>query len=207
MRTPNVGGHVPLPIDDREASHTLFTLGHSNVALDDFVKLLKAVGIEVVADVRSRPYSRFTPHFNREQLKRALKREGIGYVFMGDELGGRPSDPRYYDQDRHVRYDMLADSPGFRSAMDRLVQGARDYRVAVLCGEEDPTSCHRRRLVGQVAMRSGVEMLHIRGDGSVESELDVERREATQFPARFQLPLIDSRPWRSVHPVSPDQEA
>jgi uncharacterized protein (DUF488 family) len=185
---------------------TLFSIGHSNISIEEFIALLRGANVEVVADVRTRPSSRFTPHFSRVQLQRALKSAGIRYVFLGGELGGRPSEPSLYDQDRHVRYDLVAATPEFQAALERLISGARDYRVAVMCGEEDPTSCHRRRLVGRAAEERGVSMMHIRGDGSLESEAEIERREAVAFPGRFQLSLIDPPIWRSIHPVPADDD-
>ena len=86
----------------------LYSIGHSNTDVDVFLDLLGRHRIEVVADVRSSPFSRHAPHFNREQLKRALANRRVRYVYMGDELGGRPSDPVMYDEQHHVRYDLLA---------------------------------------------------------------------------------------------------
>jgi uncharacterized protein (DUF488 family) len=186
---------------------SLYSIGHSNTDVDAFLDLLERHRIEVVADVRSSPFSRHAPHFNREQLKRALANRQVGYVYMGDELGGRPSDSRMYDEEHHVRYDLLASSDPFRVAMERLANGAHDYRVAVMCGEEDPTSCHRRRLIGRAGVDWGLVMSHIRGDGSVQTEEQVVSEEAVRFPARFQLSLIEPELWRSVHPIAADPKS
>lgn len=79
-----------------EARQTVYTIGHSSMALEQFLSLLKAADIGAVADIRSSPYSRRNPQFNREPLKAALKAEGIAYSWLGDELGGRPKGPQYY---------------------------------------------------------------------------------------------------------------
>ena len=131
----------------------------------------------------------------------ALEQQGIRYLFLGRELGGRPSDRRFYDRDGYVRYDLLAASDEFNAGLARVERGSHDYRIALLCGEEDPVSCHRRRLVGRALGDAGILLQHIRHDGRVESEDEVERREASKHPELFQLSLDGERPWRSIHPV------
>jgi uncharacterized protein (DUF488 family) len=68
----------------------ILTIGHSNHALGMFIQLLKAINIEVLVDIRSNPYSRFTPQFNKDNLKKAIQASGMKYLFLGKELGGRP---------------------------------------------------------------------------------------------------------------------
>lgn len=181
---------------------TVWTIGHSNHTLERLSDLLRAHSIEVVVDVRTSPYSRYSTHFNREQLERSLESQGIRYIYLGSSLGGRPSDGSMYDADGHVRYDLMAASSDFLTAVERLVRGASEYRIALLCGEEDPISCHRRRLVGRTLQDRGLALAHIRGDGVVTTEAELEEREATEFPERFQLTLEGPPPWRSQHPVS-----
>lgn len=120
---------------------------------------------------------------------------------MGDVLGGRPDDRAMYDADGLVRYDLVAGSAPFAAGLDRLGTGVRPYRVALMCAEEDPMSCHHRRLVTRALAGRGVNALHIRGDGRLESELEVATREALAHPDRFQLGLDGPPAWRSIHPV------
>ena len=96
---------------------------------------------------------------------------------------------------------LVAASETYRAGIERLLRGAEQYRVALLCGEEDPISCHRRRLVGRTLIERGLPLEHIRGDGSISTEADLQAREATEFPERFQLTLGGPPPWRSEHPV------
>lgn len=181
----------------------IYTIGHSNHSFDRFLELLSAVPIEVVADVRSSPSSAYTPHFSGGQLERSLQTAGRQYVFLGRELGGRPEDSKYYDDDGHVLYEPLSTSPLFLSGIERLMRGIPTYRIAILCGEEDPTSCHRRRLIGRVLADRDIQVAHVRGDGRVQTEVDLEREEQLKFPDRFQLPLLAiDRPWRSTKPVT-----
>jgi uncharacterized protein (DUF488 family) len=168
----------------------LFTIGHSNVALDDFMGLLRQHGIQAVADVRTVPRSRYVPHFNAGQLRDALARHDLSYLPCGRELGGRPEGAEFYDAQGHVRYDRLAESPAFREGIDRVLAGAQTQRIALLCSEEDPARCHRHLLIGRVLGNRGVTVSHIRRDGGIETEADLAAREAGDGP---QPTLFDER--------------
>ena len=128
--------------------HTVFTVGHSTHALDDFLALLLRHGITAIADVRSSPYSRMNPQFNRETLHAALKGAGIAYVFLGAELGARSRDPDCYE-DGKVQYDRLARTAAFQRGLARVQQGAAQYRLALMCAEKEPLDCHRTILVAR----------------------------------------------------------
>jgi uncharacterized protein (DUF488 family) len=180
---------------------TVWTIGHSTHQIGALIDLLRSNNIEVVADVRSSPFSRYSSQFNRDQLQRSLREQGIRYVFLGEELGGRPEDEMVYDPDGHVRYDLVASTERYRSGIQRLLEGAARFRVALLCGEEDPISCHRRRLIGRSLLESAVAVEHIRGDGTITMEADLRAREQSEFPDRQQLTLAGSPAWRSEHPA------
>lgn len=124
----------------------VFTIGHSNHSLERFVSILKTHDIEAVADVRSQPRSRYAPHFSRSSLSVALEQAGVRYVFLGDQLGGRPPEPEMYDGDR-VLYWRLAECDRFSDGLDRLMEGTARMRVAVMCSEGRPDKCHRDLLV------------------------------------------------------------
>jgi uncharacterized protein (DUF488 family) len=189
---------------------TIWTIGHSNHSQEHLIELLQLHSMTVVADIRTSPYSRYSTHFNKEQLQRAFESHGLRYIFLGAQLGGRPSDSAMYDTDGRVRYDLVAESDSYRSAIERLLRGAVEHRIALLCGEEDPISCHRRRLVGRTLGEQGLAVEHIRGDGSITSEGEMATREMTEFPERFQLTLTGPQPWLSEHPVKrtarPDED-
>jgi uncharacterized protein (DUF488 family) len=156
------------------AALVVWTVGHSNQLADQLIALLRGERIDVLADVRSQPYSRYNPQFRRENLKTALEQAGLGYVFLGAELGGRPPEPEFHDASGHVRYDLVRQTKRFRGGLDRLLTGAASYRVAIMCSEEDPARCHRRRLITPALVAAGVEVRHIRGDGRVVAEGDLE---------------------------------
>ena len=149
---------------------TLLSVGHSNKTIEDFIELLRKQGIEVVADVRSHPYSRFAPHFNRESLKETLALAGLRYVFLGHELGGRPEGDEFYDDEGHVLYGRVAQTRLFLAGIERLEHGLGRFRLAMMCSEEDPTDCHRRLLVARVLNDRGIRVAHLRGDGTVQPE-------------------------------------
>lgn len=175
----------------------IWTAGHSKHQLPVLVDLLRGPEIEVVADIRSQPFSRYNPQFNRKSLEQALPGAGIRYVFFGAELGGRPPEPEFYDAGGHVRYGAVAATERFNSGIDRLLAGAARRRVAILCSEEDPVHCHRRLLVGRVLTGRGIAVAHIRGDGHVADEADLGA------PAQGQGALFgeDLAGWRSVRPI------
>lgn len=181
---------------------TLWSIGHSNVPIDHLLKLLGNADIEVVADVRTIPRSGYATWFDREPLREALAACGIAYVFLGSPLGGRPDSPDLYDADGHVRYDLVAETDKFREGLERLMRGASERRVAMLCSEEDPSACHRRLLIGRVVEGLGVDVLHLRGDGSITSETELTDQERSDQMGLFGEE--DPRPWRSIRSVSPN---
>jgi uncharacterized protein (DUF488 family) len=145
----------------------IYTIGHSKHPLERFLALLQQHGIEALADVRSTPFSRFNPQFNREKLQAALAGAGVRYVFLGEELGARSKDPACYDDGR-VSYVKLAASEIFRKGLDRLLTGMREHRIALMCAEREPLDCHRTILVARELERAGVPVTHILQDGSLE---------------------------------------
>jgi uncharacterized protein (DUF488 family) len=147
---------------------SIYTLGHSNHAIERFIALLTAHGVETVADVRSQPYSRFNPQFKREALRTSLAGAGIGYEFLGAELGARSPDPACY-VDGKVDYALLAASEPFRRGVDRVAALAAAGSVALLCAERDPLTCHRTLLVCPALVERGFTPVHILADGSLET--------------------------------------
>jgi uncharacterized protein (DUF488 family) len=177
----------------------IWTVGHSNHPAGTLLELLSAERIEVAADVRSSPYSRYAPHFNREALAPALEDAGLRYLYLGDELGGRPSRADHYDAEGHALYSAMAEQPKFKEAIARLLRGARSHRIALLCAEADPTDCHRRLLVGRVLTQHGAELRHLRPDRPPEIETQVKLSPSTDQAMLFEV----GRPeWRSTRSVS-----
>ena len=149
------------------ADRAVLTVGHSNHPLEAFMELLSRHRVTALADVRSAPYSRFNPHFNRKPLAAALAVRGIEYLYLGRELGGRPDDPACYEDGR-IRYDRVARTDRFREGLDRLMGDAAAHRIALMCAEKEPLACHRTLLVGQALHERGVDVAHVHGDGELE---------------------------------------
>jgi uncharacterized protein (DUF488 family) len=160
----------------------VFTIGHSNHSSKKFVGLLVMHRVEVLADTRSHPYSRHAPHFNIEDLKATLSDYGIGYLFLGLELGGKPAGEEFYDTQGRVDYMRVERSRAFLDGIHRLEREILNRRVALLCSEENPAGCHRRLLVGRVLSERGVLVRHIRGDGDVQTEDEAAGHQPTLFP-------------------------
>jgi len=147
----------------------LYTLGHSNHSAAELVALLRSHEIAAVGDVRSRPYSRFNPQFNRETLAGTLRAADIDYLFLGAELGARSEDPACYE-DGKVSYERLARSEPFRRGLDRLRAELCNRRFAILCAEREPLECHRTILIGRELNAAGIAVWHILADGALESQ-------------------------------------
>ena len=152
---------------------TIFTIGHSNMDLNSFIKLFKDNEIQVLVDVHSNPYSRFASQFNKVNIQKAIQENGLRYLFLGKELGGRPKEREFYDSEGYVLYLKIAESPLFKEGIDRLIAGLKKYRVTIMCSEENPVNCHRRLLVCRVLFEKDIKIFHIRGDGRIQSENEV----------------------------------
>ena len=153
----------------------VFTIGHSTLSFDTFVSALRVNEVNAVADVRSAPFSRFNPMFNRDPLKRELKIRGIHYVFLGKELGGRPVDPACYENGR-ANYTRMAQTDLFMAGLDRVIQGSISHRIALMCAEGDPLHCHRTLLIARALAERNLPVAHIERNGQSTSHADIEVR-------------------------------
>jgi uncharacterized protein (DUF488 family) len=156
----------------------IYTVGHSDQTIEAFIALLKRFDIDLVVDVRSQPYSRWTPQFNREVLARSLEEKGLVYLFMGDRLGGRPDDVTLMATGTgHPDYKRMAKRAAYREGIAELVDLATQKQVTILCSEGDHRQCHRHHLITQTLLeREDVRVLHIEPDGStVAGELIPEQ--------------------------------
>lgn len=148
-------------------SSEIFTIGHSTLDSETFLRNLQLHGVTAVADVRSTPFSRFNPQYNREKLSKTLADHGIRYVFLGKELGARSDDDSCYVDDK-VQFRLLAQTQLFCSGIARVVEGSTSFRIALMCAEKDPLDCHRTILVARELENRGHQIQHIHADGTVE---------------------------------------
>ena len=153
----------------------LFTIGHSNHSIAEFIALLQQHEITALADVRSYPYSRYLPHFNQDYLKKALQEVAIAYVFLGKELGARPQNQACYINGKAV-YEKIAATPEFTVGLERICKGAERYQIALMCAEQDPITCHRAILVSPCLKNRGLEIQHIGKTGNLENHALLEER-------------------------------
>ena len=153
----------------------LFSIGHSNIAAERFLGLLRTASADAIADVRSVPASRRFPWFSGKTLKAQLAQAGMSYAAFGDTLGGRPRDPALYC-DGVADYEAMAQRAEFQSSLDRLLAFAANRRVCLMCAEREPLDCHRCLLVTRALTARGVGVGHILHDGSIEAHAATERR-------------------------------
>jgi len=182
----------------------VFTIGHSNHPMTKFLDLLVNNSVGSIIDVRTNPFPTYATWFERGELERALGSADIRYVFLGHLLGGRPRDLCYYDDDGHVRYDLLAQSDTFAMGLTQLLSLAKSNLVAVMCSEENPGECHRRLLIGCVLREKGIEVRHLRGNGSIQTEAEVEDEHRLATRAELTLSLFETKQeeaWRSTRSV------
>ncbi len=180
---------------------TIYTVGHSNHSIEHFLALLRDAGIQTLVDVRSIPVSAYCPHFDKEPLQRALRVARVRYLFLGRELGGRPAETEFYDAAGYVLYGKMAGSAAFQAGIHRLLETAGQRPTAIMCGEEDPAACHRHLLIARVLAEAGNKVIHVRGNGTLETYEDVLNRDRSPQLSLFDY--MEPAPWRSTRSVSP----
>jgi uncharacterized protein (DUF488 family) len=172
----------------------IFTVGHSNHSPEHFLELLQQHNITALADVRSAPYSRHLPHFNKQALQSYLPHAEIRYVFLGAELGARPEDLSCYVEGKAL-YEKIAALEGFERGIKRLLKGTHEHRIALMCAEKDPITCHRAILVCQHLVPFNLEIAHIHSNGELEFHENLEERmlkihNLQETPVQSQLSLF-----------------
>jgi uncharacterized protein (DUF488 family) len=154
----------------------VYTIGHSTHSIEAFVTLLRKTRVDAIADVRSTPYSRWRPHFNRDVLQNTLTGHGVAYVFLGVELGGRGAGSSERDENGRTKYEYIARSAAFCEGLQRVHVGSQRMRLALMCAENDPLECHRGILISRFLVAHGAQVLHIHGDGHIEPHREAEQR-------------------------------
>lgn len=154
----------------------IFTIGHSTHPFQQFAQLLKLNGVTAVADVRSAPYSRYNPQYNREPLKAALESVGIAYSHLGDQLGAMRTEAEVYLPSGRVDFSRTWLTPAFREGVQRIRKGLQKYSIAMMCAERDPLTCHRNLLISRFLRDELQGLSHIRADGTIESHSQLESR-------------------------------
>jgi uncharacterized protein (DUF488 family) len=157
-------------------SNYIYSIGHGGRKIEDLIHLLQKYEIKYVVDVRSKPRSRFYPNYNMSALRNTLSSQGIGYLFLGENLGGLPKDPTCYDSSGHVVYDLVKDKEFYQKGISRLVSASnKKIKIACMCSEINPCECHRSKLIGATLAQSNIEIQHINKDGGIETQNSVMR--------------------------------
>ena len=153
---------------------TIYSIGHGNKKVEDFIAQLKSFDIEYLLDIRSKPYSKWNPQFNQEALELELKNNDITYVFVGDTLGGLPKDRSCYDKNGKVVYDLIAEKDFFKEGLNRLTTAnEKKIKLAIMCSESKPEECHRSKLIGQELLNKEISLKHIVSDKRIKSQQSV----------------------------------
>jgi uncharacterized protein (DUF488 family) len=159
-----------------ETKHNiLYTIGHSNHTIRNFIALLKRHKINMVVDVRSVPYSRYCPQFDKNVVSAALQAVNIQYMFLGRELGARPNDTTCYE-DGCVNFEFITRKKEFKDGLQRLLTGIGKYYIVLMCTEKKPLECHRTILICRNLKEHKLCIKHILEDGKIEDHEDTERR-------------------------------
>lgn len=158
-----------------DAAVEVLTIGHSTLSYERFLALLSRASVTAIADVRSAPFSRHFPHFNRDALRNELGSHDVAYVFLGEELGGRPKGRRFFCNGV-ADYEKMAETDSFARGLERVIEGAKKYRIAMMCSEHDPLDCHRCLLVGRGLQEQGVTVRHILGNSEIVGQRQIEEK-------------------------------
>jgi len=148
----------------------VYAIGHSTRTIDAFIEILQAHSIAILADIRTIPKSRHNPQFNEDELKQSLEARGIRYVHFR-ELGGlrKAKKDSVNTGWQNASFRGFADymqTREFVSAIRKLMQLAKQGRVAIMCAEGNPFRCHRSLVADALTVRK-VRVLHISGKASV----------------------------------------
>ena len=150
---------------------TVYTIGHGNRAIEEFLGLLQGAAIECLVDVRAYPASRRHPQFSRDALEGALAVAGVRYAWEGKSLGGRrraaADSPHIALRSPGFRaYADYMTTEEFRAGLERLIERAAGDRVAIMCAERLPWQCHRNLISDSLAAR-GIGVRHLMDKGEI----------------------------------------
>lgn len=177
----------------------IYSVGHSNQSVEEFIEEIMSFGINCIVDVRSTPYSKFTPQFNADALSAVLKRNGIAYLPFGEEFGARRTDSFDYDNllgqgfaDNQVVFELAVQTPAFLRGVERIKKGlAKGFVIALMCSEADPLECHRFSLVSRYFYDNGYDVVHILSRGASASHCELQNQMIADYVRKGKLPEID----------------
>jgi len=152
---------------------TIYSIGHGSKSIEKFINELKSFGIKYLIDIRSKPFSKYYPHFNQSELKFALEKSAITYVFLGEQLGGLPSDPTCYTEGK-VDYEKLKKKDFFKAGLKSLITAnEKSIPLVIMCSESKPQECHRSKLIGEELLLNDISINHIIDENKSKDQLTV----------------------------------
>ncbi|MHA1609469.1 MAG: DUF488 domain-containing protein [Candidatus Njordarchaeales archaeon] len=155
-----------MPKTSNPTIRIIYTIGHSNRSIEDFISILIYYKISTIIDVRRFPTSRKFPHFSRENLVKELSRVGINYVWLGEKLGGLRGYVRgakrikCFRAEGYRNYAAYMQTEEWKKAFEKLVELAQKSLSAVMCAERIPWRCHRK-LISDALLVRGFKVIHI----------------------------------------------
>lgn len=156
---------------------TIYTVGHSTHSIEFFISLLKQFNINCLIDIRTSPYSRIAPQFNKEQISNSLKTQNILYAHFDKEFGARHTMLSLLDENNKVDFDKVRATPEFKSGIERLKDALKlNYIIAIMCSESNPFDCHRFSMVSYQLIKEGFNVIHILRDGDVLNNTSLEEK-------------------------------
>jgi len=167
----------------------IYTIGHSNREINEFIQILLHYRIKTVVDVRSKPYSKYCPQFNKETIKQAIINSGIKYLFLGEELGARPKDHSCYINNK-VSFEKMMASDTFKKGISELLDEAKKNSIVIMCAEREPVDCHRAILVARVLEQKGIAVKHIIRETELLDRFEFEKKLLKKF--KIQETLFDT---------------
>lgn len=154
--------------------NTVFSIGHGSRDEKIFFGLLTEYQISYLIDVRTSPFSKFHPQFNKDYLEAKSREHNIRYIFMGDDLGGMPKDRSCYDSEGHILYSEVMKKSFFHRSISRLITANdKHIRVACMCSEVNPADCHRTKLIGEYLYDRNINVTHIDKKGDLKTQNEV----------------------------------
>lgn len=182
-----------------DKSLRIYSVGHSNQTIEEFLEEIHSFEIDCIVDVRSVPYSKFTPQFNAEAMGAVLKRNGIVYLPFGAEFGARRSDAYDYDNllgagfpENQVVFELAAKTPAFLQGVNRVNNGlSKGFHIALMCSEADPLECHRFSLVSRYFYENGYDVRHILSKGESASHKQLQDKMVAEYVLKGKLPEVD----------------
>lgn len=152
----------------------IYTIGLGNKSIEELIGEIRKHNIEYVIDIRSKPYSKYNPHHNKETLSNDLEKAGMKYLYLGNLLGGLPDDQSCYTADRKIDYEKVKEKEFFKTGLSRIVNAdKKGIKIVMMCSEKEPAKCHRSKMIGVELQKLGIEVCHIVDIDTILSQNEV----------------------------------